>query len=147
MAFPPCLSRKRVFKALFIDRQGEKGFCQHLQTGAGYPARPKVPGLSDSMIAFSSTGREKRPSQTHAQSMNISCLYNSDDGLFLDRQGEKAIASVAESMNSSFLFESTMALSLTGRRKRPSQAHAKTLQSPRSIVFYDVLKPFSKKGN
>ena len=103
--------------------------------------------LVDSMMAFFSTGMGKRPSQAHVQSMNISCLSNSNDGLFLDRQGEKAIASVAKSMNSSCLSDSMMASPSTGRGERSSQAHVLAFQSQRSIVFYDVLKAFfSKRG-
>ena len=51
-----------------------------------------------------------------------------------------------ESMNSSFSSDSTIAISSAGNGKRPSQAHTKILDSPRSIVFYGVSGPFFKKG-
>ena len=57
----------------------------------------------------------------------------------------KASAVIFDQISTS-LSDSTIAFSSTGRGKRQSQARAKTLQSPRSIVFYDVLKRFFKKG-
>ena len=94
--------------SLFVDSQGGKVIASATKSMSSTC-------LSDCMIAFPSTGRGKRLSQAHTQSMNISCLSNSDDCLFLDRQGGKAIASVAESLKSSFLSDSTIAFSSTGR--------------------------------
>ena len=39
------------------------------------------------------------------KAINISWLHNSNDGLFPDRQGGKAIASVAKSMNGNSIVE------------------------------------------
>ena len=57
----------------------------------------------------------------------------------------KASAVIFDQISTS-LPDPMIAFSPTGRGERPSQARAKTLESPRSIVFYDVLKPFFKKG-
>ena len=92
------------------------------------------------------TGSEERPSQAHGQSMNISGSSNLNERLSRGRYEEKTIASISESMNSSFSSDSTIAISSAGNGKRPSQAHAKTLDSPRYIVFSDVSGPIFEKG-
>ena len=61
------------------------------------------------MMDFSSTGRGKRPSQAHAKS---------HDCLFLDRQGEKGIASARQ--------VSWLPFPRQAGGKKPSQAHAKS---------------------
>ena len=58
--------------------------------------------------------------------MNISGSLNLNERLSRGRYEEKTIASITESMNSSFSSDSTIAISSAGNGKRPSQAHAKS---------------------
>ena len=117
--------------------------------GKGNHKRSRVHGQLSFVqlnVCLLPTGSEERPSQAHGQSMNISGSSNLNERLACGRYEEKTIASVTESMSSSFSSHSTIAISSAGNGKRPSQAHAKTLDSPRSIVFCGVSGPFFKKG-
>ena len=61
-------------------------------------------------------------------------------------RGERPSRALPPRTSRAFQGRLEIVFSSTGRGERPSQARAKTLESPRSIVFYDVLKPFFKKG-
>ena len=121
----PSQARTKSHDCLFLDGQEQKGHRRRTSRVCPTPGAFR----ESPEIAFSSTGRVKRPSRALPPRTPRAFRQSPEIAFSSTGKGETDIASAHQVHEHLMLVDSMMAFFSTGMGKRPSLAHAKSMNS------------------